>query len=74
MAHRHMIVMKQRTHSNRPGGVTTTDRPRTVEEIDLERIVWDPEYRRAVKPLLEPAKPPKRADRARGGGEIRKRR
>ncbi len=51
--------MKERTHTNRPGAVTTADRPGSVEEIDLERIVWDPEYRRAVKPLLDPAKTPK---------------
>ncbi len=61
-----MLVMKKRIHGNRPGEVTTADRPRSVEEIDLERVVWDPEYRRAVKPLLDPAKTAKRADRARG--------
>ncbi len=65
MAVRHMLVMKERTHGNRPGTVTTADRPRSVEEIDLERIVWDPEYRRAVKPLLDPAKTAKRADHGR---------
>ncbi len=52
--------MKERTHANLPGGVTTADRPSSVEEIDLERIVWDSEYRRAVKPLFDPAKTPKR--------------
>ncbi len=41
------------------------DVPRSVEEIDLERIVWDPEYRRAVKPLLGPAKTAKRGRRQR---------
>ena len=62
-----MHVMKERTHSNRPGGVTTADRPRSIDEIDLERIVWDPEYRRAVKPLLDPAKTAKRAAPRTGG-------
>lgn len=58
--------MKQPTRSPRPGRATTVDRPGSVEEIDLDRIVWDPEYRRAVKPLLVPAKTAKRADARRG--------
>ncbi len=27
--------------------------PRSVDEIDLDRLVWDPAYRRAVRPLIE---------------------
>ncbi len=27
--------------------------PGSADEIDLDRLVWDPEYRRAVRPLLE---------------------
>ncbi len=59
--------MKQHTRRFRAGQATTVDRPGSVEEIDLDRIVWDPEYRRAVKPLLLPAKTTKRADARRGG-------
>ena len=65
MAIRHMLVMKERTHGNRPGAVTTSDRPRSIDEIDLERIVWDPAYRRAIKPLLDPDKTAKRTDHGR---------
>lgn len=54
--------MKKHTHSDRRGGVTAIDRPASVEEIDLDRIIWDPEYRRAVKPLLGPPKTTKRPD------------
>ena len=66
------LVMKERTHKNRQGGVTTADRPRSVEEIDLERIIWDPEYRLAIKPLLDPANTTKRGD-PRSGGRGRRR-
>lgn len=59
--------MKQHTRTGRPGQATTVDRPGSVEEIDLDRVVWDPEYRRAVKPLLRPAKAAKRAEPRRGG-------
>ena len=55
--------MKERTHADRPGTVATADRPRSADEIDLERIVWDPEYRRAIKPLLSPGKASNRTDR-----------
>ena len=58
--------MKERTHRGRPGGVTTADRPGSADEIDLERIVWDPEYRRAIKPLLSPGPPVKRLKRKPG--------
>ncbi len=58
--------MKERTHSGRPGGVTTADRPSSADDIDLERIVWDPEYRRAIKPLLSPGTPVKRLKRKPG--------
>lgn len=27
--------------------------PKTAEEVDLDRVVWDPVYRQAVLPLLE---------------------
>jgi len=27
--------------------------PRSAEEIDLDRLVWDPAYRRAVRPIIE---------------------
>jgi hypothetical protein len=62
--------MKHGTRINRPHGVTTVDRPASVDDIDLERLVWDPEYRRAVKPLLGPtttkrAKPRSRAPSSR---------
>ena len=48
--------MKERTHRHGAGGVATVDCPGSIEEIDLERIIWDPEYRQAVKPLLGPVK------------------
>ena len=59
-------VMKQRTRKTRPGGLKTVDRPRSIDEIDLERIIWDPEYRRAVKPLLGPTKTATHTDSRRG--------
>ena len=29
------------------------DLPRSADDIDLNRLVWDPVYRRAVRPLIE---------------------
>jgi hypothetical protein len=29
------------------------DLPRSAEDIDLDRLVWDPVYRRAVRPLID---------------------
>ena len=62
--------MKKRTHEGRGGTIMTAEAPSSAEEIDLDRIVWDPEYRRAVKPLLSlgelgpeaPVKRPRRGD------------
>jgi hypothetical protein len=34
-------------------GASRYDLPRSVDEIDLDRLVWDPAYRRAVRPLIE---------------------
>jgi hypothetical protein len=35
------------------GGPARHDLPRTADDIDLDRLVWDPAYRRAVRPLIE---------------------
>ncbi len=34
-------------------GPSRHDLPRSADEIDLDRLVWDPAYRRAVRPLIE---------------------
>lgn len=35
------------------------DLPRTADDVDLDRVIWDPAYRRAAKALLKtaPGKP-----------------
>ncbi len=34
-------------------GPACRELPRSVDEIDLDRLVWDPAYRRAVRPMIE---------------------
>ncbi len=63
--------MKHGTRTSRPEGVTTVDRPASVDDIDLERLVWDPEYRRAVKPLLGPTATKRVKPRRRAPGSRR---
>lgn len=44
--------MKNRLQRARSDVLSRHELPRTADEIDLDRLVWDPDYRRAVRPLL----------------------
>ena len=35
------------------GTVTFHEMPKCAEEVDLDRLVWDPVYREAVRHLIE---------------------
>ena len=35
------------------GTVTFHEMPKTAEEVDFDRLVWDPVYREAVRHLIE---------------------
>lgn len=63
--------MKRRPPSTPEGGVNEMTRittkgksgarqRRVADDIDLERIVWDPEYRASVRDRLNRAAPPRR--------------
>lgn len=35
------------------GTITRHEIPRSAEEVDYDRLVWDPDYREAVRHLIE---------------------
>jgi hypothetical protein len=45
--------MATRNAPSSPRPVAVDELPKTAEEVDLDRVVWDPVYRQAVLPLLE---------------------
>jgi hypothetical protein len=45
--------MATRNPSPSPQPAAIDELPKTAEEVDLDRVVWDPAYRQAVLPLLE---------------------
>ena len=64
-----MLAMKKHRKPTRAEPSTPFEPPRTVDDIDLDRVVWDPEYRSAVGPLLTamaPAPPASAATKRRG--------
>jgi len=45
--------MATRNAPSSPQPAPVDELPKTAEEVDLDRVVWDPVYRQAVLPLLE---------------------
>ena len=39
--------------SLKAGAPVSRDESGQAAELDLDRLVWDPEYRRAMRPLIE---------------------
>ncbi|WP_420348535.1 hypothetical protein [Pelagibius sp.] len=49
------MIIAEQAQADTPGPRRRDPAPLEVDEaIDLERVVWDPEYRKAVRHLFKP--------------------